>query len=351
MNKTAITAIILLLLAAVPISVCIVKHPDTIALEKRKISPLPHCPSSLAAKRVKRFFREFESYYNDRMLGRSALLRLSNLIYDKGKTDQNPNKCYRGRDNWLFLGNDYDRCVDALTGKWKPSAQELANQLQFFTEVKKIVQESGAEFHMLIGPNKSTIYPEYLPPLTFPAKKRCITPAVEQLKAGGISIFDSTETLLENKDKGLLYFRSDTHWNNLGAKVALERFLKETGLAVLPSVELVPAKKHKGDLVNIGGYKNFPLATGDNFTPHWVDESEKKVSDKTVLVLGDSFSGALMYYLSGMYKNVYRIHYKQVAIKKSKMSTLANYLQKLEKKPDIVLWIQVERIFAHWGTD
>lgn len=350
MNKTVITSVILLLLAAVPISVCVVKHPDVIKMERRKINPFPQCPDSLAANKVKRFFKEFESYYNDRILGRSAFLRLSNKIYAQGKADQNPNKCYRGKEDWLFLGNDYDRCVDALTGVWTPSAQQRSNQIKFFTEVEKTVRACGAEFHMLIGPNKSTIYPEYLPPLTFPAKKRCISPAVEALKAKGISIFDSAETLLKNKDKGLLYYRSDTHWNHLGAKIAFEAFLNQTEVGKLPPVNLVPQKEHRGDLVNIGGYKKFPLKKGDNFAPRWVDSANKASSDKTVLVLGDSFSDALMYYLEGMYKDVHRIHYDKLVIRSTDMPKLTKYIQEMKKKPDIVLWVQVERIFAHWGT-
>lgn len=347
MNKSAITAILLLLLAAVPISVCVTDHPDTIAQERRKISPFPQCPGSLSTRKIKRFFKDFESYYSDRIPGRAALLRLSDLIY--GATDRNPDKCYRGKDDWLFLGNDYDRCVDALTGKWKPSAQQLSSQLQFFTEAARTVQANGAEFHMLIGPNKSSIYPEYLPPMTFPAKERCITPGVEQLKAKGISIFDPTETLLDNKDKGLLYYRTDTHWNSLGAKIAFEGLLKETGLAVLPPVELVPQKELKGDLVDIGGYEAFPLTTGDSFAPRWKNASEKHLIDKTVLVLGDSFSGALMYYIEGMYKNVHRIHYGKLVNRRADIPKLVKYMREMKKKPDIVLWIQVERNFAHWA--
>lgn len=350
MNKTAITAILVLLLFAVPVSVCIVKHPDVIEMERRKAKPFPTMPRSLSATRVKNFFKEFESYYNDRFLGRSALLRLSNKIHYLCKSDIDQDKCYRGKDNWLFLGNSYDRCVDALTGKWIPSEQEREAQVRFFEEIDKSVRASGADFHMLIGPNKSSIYPEYLPPLTFPAKNRVITPLVGKLKASGISIFDAYESLVRHKDEGLLYYRTDTHWNHLGAKLAAEGFLTQSRLAELPELEFLPQGTHHGDLLHIGGYKKFPLTKGDNFFPQWKDKDHKAKIDKTVLVLGDSFSVALLYYLKGIFTNVQRIHYSELSFKRQDVPNISNYLQKMEKKPDIVIWIQVERMFAHWGN-
>ncbi len=350
MNKTVITSFLLFFLFAVPVSVCFVKHPEVLEMEQRKISPLPDFPSSLGARRVKRFFKEFERYYNDRILGRSAFLGLSNRIHRSGRADLDPDKCYRGKDNWLFLGNDYDRCVEALTGLWRPSAQQIDTQVQFFKGIDDAVRAGGAEFHMLIGPNKSTVYPEYLPPLTFPAKDRTIAPLVEKLKANGLSIFDSADHLLKNKDKGLLYYRSDTHWNHLGAKLALEGFLQQSGLAELPPLMLLPQGKHKGDLVKIGGYSRFPLREGDNFLPRWKSEAHRPANDKTVLVLGDSFSGALMYYLEGMFSSVHRIHYGKIIGRSSDLANLTQYISKMERKPDIVLWVQVERIFAHWGS-
>lgn len=350
MNKTALTAILLVLLFSVPVSVCVVKHAEVIEAERRKISPFPDMPSSLGAKRVKRFFREFEQYYNDRILGRSALLKLSNHIHRGGKADLDPGKCYRGKDDWLFLGNDYDRCVDALTGTWIPSKAQREAQVRFFKGIDNIVRSCGAEFHMLIGPNKSTIYPEYLPPLTFPAKKRAISPLVEQLKAKGISIFDSAEHLLNNKDKGLLYYRSDTHWNHLGAKLAFEGFLAQSRMAELPGVILAPQGPYRGDLVSIGGYRKFPLTKGDSFHPRWKVEGHKPAIDKNVLVLGDSFSGALMYYLEGIFTKVHRVHYNKVASRNKDVNNVLDYIKKLDKKPDIVIWVQVERIFTHWGN-
>lgn len=275
---------------------------------------------------------------------------LSGNIYELLKSDLNTDKCYRGKDNWLFLGNSYDRCVDALTGKWTPSKNHLSNQVDFFTTVKNTVEATGAEFHILIGPNKSTIYPEYLPPLIFPAEERFISRLIKILEDCGISITDPTSYLITKKNENLLYYRSDTHWNNIGAKIALDYLLNKTRIATMPAVKFEIHQKYRGDLINIGGYKNFPIYKDDNFTASWTDSSHEPFIDKTVLVLGDSFSGALIYYLKGIYKHVYREHYGKIVKNITDIPNITAYINSLEKKPDIILWIQVERIFAHWGS-
>ena len=351
MKNTIITAIILIVIFAMPVSVCIIPHQDIIEMERRKITPFPEIPKQLRTKKIKQFFKDLEAYYTDRIFARSTLLTLSNHLYDIGNIPQDMSKCYKGQHNWLFLGNNYDNCVDALTGRWTISDIQLKSQTDFFNNIKKEINSCGAKFYMLIGANKSTIYPEYLPRLVIPAKSRAVTPLINNLKKNGISIVDSAETLLKNKNKGLLYYRTDTHWNNLGAKIALDSFLQETGIGELPPVDLIAQGTHRGDLVDIGGYDQFPLTTGDTFTHQWKNPNHKPTINKTVLVLGDSFSEAQMYYLSGIFKNVYRVHYNKIVNNKNEIKNITTYIRNMENKPDIVIWIQVERIFLHWGKN
>lgn len=153
------------------------------------------------------------------------------------------------------------------------------------------------------------------------------------LREHNINVFDPTDNLKQKKNEGLLYFRTDTHWNYLGTKIAFEAFLDEFHIGEFPDVKLIPSKEYIGDLISIGGYKNFPLELGDNFIPQL--NGEKKVDHKTILVFG------------AMFKEVYFKKYRDIAISRSDLPQLAEYIKSLGKV-DIVLWIQVERIFIYW---
>ena len=262
--------------------------------------------------------------------------------------DMSSDKCYTGKENWLFLGNDYDHCVDTLIGNWKPTKEEVNSQLHFFEDINNIVKEFNAEFYMIIGPDKSSVYEEYLPPYINPSADKVSENLVGNLKKHDIDVFHAIDCIRDNKNRGILYYKTDTHWNALGAYVALDGFFKAMFHTGLPECTFTEAGKFYGDLIDIGGYSYFQVEEGDNFVFTWRDEHLKPFVDKSVLVLGDSFSLALMPYLEGVFKGVHRIHYTQV-IKNNDAGMLKTYLSSLEKKPDIVLWVQVERIFVYWA--
>ena len=348
MKRNVITLFLVAALFFVPVFVLVGNHPQIIEMERRPIAAFPQKPKSLAANRIKKFFKEIESYYSDRIPFRSAFIVIAEYINKFGKIDINLDKCYTGKDNWLFLGNDYDHCIDTLVGTWKPSEEEEKSQLRFFMNVNDVINEFGAEFYMIIGPNKSSVYEEYLPPHIIPSEFKVSDKLVDNLKKHNIRIFNAIDCIKDNKKLGLLYYKTDTHWNALGAYVALDGFFKEMFHAALPECTFTTADKFYGDLVSIGGYRSFPVEEGDNVIAAWKDKDHVPVMDKTLLVLGDSFSLALMPYPESVFKDVHRVHYDQI-IKNNDVGALKTYLSSLEAKPDMVLWVQVERIFAHWA--
>jgi hypothetical protein len=278
---------------------------------------------------------------------RACLLEISATLHEANGGDIDMDKCYRGTNNWLFLGNSYSRCVDKLQGMAALSADDLKRQTEEYGKIRDAAAKCGAEFFIFIGPNKSSIYPEYLPPFVIPARRRYIFPLLDSLSNAGVKVYDPTLKLIKAKNTALLYYRTDTHWNARGACEAFEGFREPAGLPSLPPFFFAEAPEHRGDLVNIGGYKNFPLSTGDGFTLHWrvlpdmreedgLFVNERAVSDKTAWVFGDSFANALRPYITAMFKEVrFFRHGEFEAAVSSQFS-----------EPDMILWVIVERNFA-----
>jgi len=338
-----LTAIILV----TPLVVTVAPKPGYLTGERRRPNEFPAWPK-IQANSIKKFFREFEAFFADHFPGRNIFLMLAAELHMAELT--NLDDCYRGRKNWLFLGDNYGRGVSKLRGEIFLSPHDLLRQNMRYKTMAQAAQAIGAEFVIFIGPNKSSIYPEYLPQVIIPAAKRFITPLVTSLRQTGLKIYDPTDLLKASKNKGLLYYRTDTHWNDLGAHEAFNGFLAYMGLPPLPLLKLIESPKLvKGDLVAIGGYNEFPTATGDNFEldwgespPAWREENGRylnvqSTSNKTVWVFGDSFANALRPYLAATFKDTrFFPHGEFEAV-----------LESQKPGPDLIIVEIVERNFGY----
>lgn len=347
MRKSSISCLLVALLFVVPMAVFISPEVSNLENERRKIASFPDAPPKIRARYIKKFFQDFDAFFADRFPLRSSMLSLSIALHEANGDSLDMSKCYRGRGDWLFLGNSYQRCVDKLQGNVTLSGDSLKRQMGQYKSKHDAAHEGGAEFFILIGPNKSSIYPEYLPPLIFPGSQRFISPLIDSLSTEGVNIYDPTERLVGAKNLGLLYYRTDTHWNAFGAYEAFEGFRDLAGLPSLPPISFEEASTHAGDLVSIGGYNNFPLSTGDNFTLRWstppvhhdkdgLIANSRASSEKTAWIFGDSFAEALRPYIIAMFKEVR--FFKHAEFDTAMASTF--------HKPDIILWVIVERSFA-----
>ena len=347
MRKMFISCIIAVLLFVVPIAAFILPDTANMESERRKSVSFPHSPSKVRSRYIKKFFQGVDAFFADHFPLRAPLLKLALMINEARGDSLDMDKCYRGKENWLFLGNSYAGCVDTLQGSITLSDNTLKRLTEKYEKNRDAAQKYGAEFFVFVGPNKSSIYPEYLPPVVVPAKLRFISPLLESLNKVGVEVYDPTDHLIEAKPSGILYYRTDTHWNALGAHVAFEGFRKRAGLPALPPLSLEEAPVYRGDLVSIGGYEHFPLSTGDNFALRWrvptfllekdgLIINTHAASEKTAWVFGDSFADALKPSITAMFKEVR--FFKHGEFEASMSSQLS--------KPDMVLWVIVERNFS-----
>ncbi len=350
MNKFFLSCTLAALLFLAPVVSLVA--PDTgnegiLANERRTMAAFPDMPSRITSGTIKEFFRGIDAFFADRFPLRAPLLGLPMAVYEAGGDSLNRDKCYRGKENWLFLGNSYARCVDKLQGVFVLSDAAARRQAEAYEKRRAVAEACGAEFFVLVGPNKSSVYPEYLPPVVVPARQRFIAPLLDALRAAGVRVYDPTERLGAAKSAGLLYYRTDTHWNDLGALEAFEGLRALAGLPALPPLALGEGPAYRGDLVDIGGYQSFPLSAGDNFTLRWqeapavredggVFRNARAASAKTAWVFGDSFATALRPYITAMFAEVRFFKHGEFD------AAMASALP----KPDMVWWVMVERDFA-----
>ena len=347
MGKLIISLVATLVLISVPIAVMVL--PDTVDLEneRRKANAFPTMSKKARVKEIRQWFKGVDAYFADHFPMRNSLVGFALAIHEDSYSSIDMNACIRGKDDWLFLGNSGAKCIDKLQGSISMTDSAVAKQTESFQHRAATAKELGADFFIFVGPNKSSIYPEFLPPVIVPSEKRFLGPLVDSLAANQINIFDPTDHIHKGKNLGLLYYRTDTHWNDLGAFLAYKAFLEHYDLPALPPPNVTKVNPFMGDLVNMGGYKKFPLSPGDNYalswdngpSVEWVKDHAKNpdaTTDKIVWVFGDSFSAALRQFIAASFREVHFFTHDD----------FATMTQSDLPKPGIVLWIIVERNFA-----
>jgi peptidoglycan/LPS O-acetylase OafA/YrhL len=271
---------------------------------------------------------------------------------------------YEGKDNWLFLGNSYNNSVAKLKLAIQPSSDELQLTKSLFSEVAEASAKYGAKAVLILGPNKESVYPEYLPDAIEPSETKYSSYFLDQFRdIQNLTVHDPTTDLRTlKKSDGFLYWKTDTHWNSKGAFLAFRGFLEKFSIPP-PEVEFEKGVVHSGDLIGISGLEQFPMDPRDNwkavwkYQPTWskgVLQKEKKTSfgavelvtnskpksDDYVWVIGDSFSEVMRDYFNATFRQVLYVgHWVD------KLAGIPENLAKAREKPDMVVVVRVERSF------
>lgn len=271
---------------------------------------------------------------------------------------------YRGKDDWLFLGNAFDNNVAKLKRAVEPDDAQVQGTKAALARVAEAAQQHRTPVVLVVGPDKSTIYPEFLPDAITPAPVRYSAVFVDALRTvPHLLVHDPAPELLALKaTEGILYRRTDTHWNNKGAFLVFAGLARRLDLPV-PAVDFRHGATRAGDLLRLSNLKNFPLRPDDHWEvvwkqqPAWTEQTVqdddrtgpgnavvvrngKPLSDKVVWVVGDSFVGALKQYFNATFREVrYLGHWER------RLRTLPQELARAGQKPDLIVVVRVERSF------
>jgi peptidoglycan/LPS O-acetylase OafA/YrhL len=271
---------------------------------------------------------------------------------------------YQGKQDWLFLGNAYDNTVAKLKLSSKPSDEQIEAVKNSFSKISETGFKFGVKTILILGPNKSSIYPEYLPEKLTPSDAKYSSFFLNKLREiPTLTVYDpSSDLIAAKKSDEILYWSTDTHWNNKGAFVVFDGLSKLLNIPT-PRVDFELGAPYGGDLIGISKLKDFPLSSFDNWNVVWrnmpllsqkeisdeqktafgsatVVTNEKPLSNQYVWVVGDSFAGALKQYFNATFKEV-----RYVGHWVDKLNTLPEQIIEAKRKPDLVFIVRVERSF------
>lgn len=279
-----------------------------------------------------------------------ALPYLSRLLYPLG-ISIDPRKVIIGKNDWLFLGDRYENTITVRRLGATIETAKTAGEIGLAAESwKQWLNSRGVLLYkIMLAPDKGTIYPEFLPDWAQPA----IDSATDTLLASvspGLHV-DTRPALKAAKSRfsERLYYKTDTHWNSLGAWVAFRafttdlarteselRWLSERQVNVSKAVQI-----HRGDLADflrMGNVLRDSEVLLEIGSEHAIEteqydfetgrltasggnpgmgapqrpllvKSEHALNRKKVLWLRDSFGTAMAPFMAATFTETLQIHY------------------------------------------
>jgi alginate O-acetyltransferase complex protein AlgJ len=204
----------------------------------------------------------------------------------------------RGCGNWLFLADELALNPDR--------AANAARHLRMVEEVAAYLKGRNIGLAVVPVPDKARVQSAELCGIDHPsAISGRLNDFVTQLKAAGIGVVDLLGPM--NAAGGERYYRTDTHWNERGAKIsaaAVAASLRQAGLAPTQKAEFrvstEPERERVGDLIRLAGLDHVPYPLrprGDEEAPTDIEQSAAAnvgLLDETpapeLAVIGTSFS-------------------------------------------------------------
>jgi len=257
-----VVALFTLALALPLVGAIVNRDVATTVFEQRRTAPWPDAPTALKSWRA--WPTGFEAAFADRFGGRDMLISLHHRAKAQGFGVSPVPLAMIGRDGWLyFLGEDgkavdrdYRGIVPYPPDQLAKSAAEIKRRHDFLAAL-------GIPYVVMIVPDKATIYPEHLP--------RWVARAVPQSRLDGfyaamkaypdVTVLDLRPALTAGKALERNYYKTDSHWNLLGATIGYEA-LSAVLKAKVPGFPAVPPMRpifypgldvYSGDLSNMIG--------------------------------------------------------------------------------------------------
>lgn len=249
---------------------------------------------------LKRFFGNKNQYIDDRLMGKEELVPVLNeLLLDPEKVSRfDLSKGLIGKNEWIFLGNDYSRVIDKHCQENFPlDNYEFQSSINKIDLLKNTTEGLGGTYVLFIAPDKHNIYCDELPQWLGDTCKnseiytRKLISKIEDETSVNV-VYPAVE-LKSQISKGQLFHKSDTHWNLLGGKVgfvALMRNMERLGLIrdfqEIPLMDLKQIRNEKlGDLAHIlalpSGYKiskdfDYLFQRPDQLLVRWKEVNKKE---------------------------------------------------------------------------
>ncbi|GGJ66948.1 alginate O-acetyltransferase AlgX-related protein [Deinococcus aquiradiocola] len=223
------------------------------ALRPDAAHAVPHDLRSVASGTT---FRMTEARLEADLPGRAVMVGVANTaryLAVRGGTDE----VTVGRDGWLFLRSEL--------AVHPQEARDLHRRADLIVDLSGRLRARGVTLLVAVSPNKSRVQQAFLPGRHLPAWSTDTYRAFQALlRARGVSTVDLLTPMTAAARAQTQYYRTDTHWNQAGARTAAAAVARTVRAAApdLPAATFVtaadPMAARPGDLQRLMGLQDTP---------------------------------------------------------------------------------------------
>jgi alginate O-acetyltransferase complex protein AlgJ len=182
-----------------------------------------------------KLIQDYQNYFNDNFGFRNVFIRINSYVNLRifGVSPTPLPDVIVGKDGWLFYNVSTDGSnLDDYYGLAGFTSNQLSAIKQNMSRLRSETISRNILLIFIIAPSKHTVYEEYLP--TRVAMMKGKISRVDELHSAwggndaGAFFVDARRLLVTAKKemKYPLYYRTDTHWNNLGAFLVYSEVMK-----------------------------------------------------------------------------------------------------------------------------
>ncbi len=366
--------IIFIILLFIPLSQMIFKYfPEKELKENRNLAEFPNVNLLTKITSYSNFIKSFESFFNDHYGLRTILIKIDS-VFNIRYFHQSPlHEVVIGKDGWFFWDSkDEKDATNTITGinliDFYGKALFSENETKIIKSnliyIKNKLKKQNIDLIVILAANKQSVYPEYLP--KYIQQKGGIASRADQINeiANEINLnyIDTRPILLEAKNKYPypLYYKTDTHWNNLAAFITSQaviekisslgykpnNFYKKNNIIIrqeknissndlLKFINFTQNADSSGVTINLQNNFSYIFTKNEiynNLTYGYSISELKNNSFPRITIFRDSFSGAMQPFLSESFSQIAYIR-----------STNINFDIIEKEKPNIVIFEFAER--------
>ena len=280
------------------------------------------------------------NFFTDGLFGRTKLIafntELTSLL--TGGTYIESTQVLMGKDNMLFYKTELDGHppIWDYMGIDHFSNEQLEVIAANLVATKAHLESKGIEFYAMCMPNKEIVYEENMPDTIARVSEvsRGVQLAEYMAENTDVTFVYPKDALIEEKNDAQLYYKTDTHCNQKGSFVAMQKFFQEvygTHSELDDVVFETGATDYAGDLAYIAGLED-KLNIDTVYAFQRTSADKAQYHDQVLLFVGDSFGGFLSAVCKGYYKEVHWEHPDKF-----------EYSMYEEYQPDVVIFERAER--------
>lgn len=161
-----------------------------------------------------------------------------------------------GRDGWLFLSEEL---------RYEPQGPaHLQVRADLLSNASKALETRGVRLVLVLVPDKARVYPQHLRAQAYPAYQQGrYSETLTALRQRGLLVVDVLADFERAPAARDLYYRTDTHWNQSGARLAAQAVAQAVRPVHLEQSLFVTrqqgsASLRSGDLIRLMGLEGMP---------------------------------------------------------------------------------------------